>query len=142
MPDPNRLITQLDLSVHTYYRLFKADLLTVGKIAELVPEELLPVLRERRYIDELRAALLAAGYKDPWPELDDPADIVLSPSIDTLGLRADIHEVLAWAGKRTLARVLGTPPDDMLDFLTWNQFDALRRRLTELGHLEPGNIDR
>lgn len=142
MPDPNRLITQLDLSVHTYYRLFKADLLTVAKIAERTPEELLAVLTERRYVDELRDALVRAGYADPWPDLIEGVAILPSPALETLGLRPDIYEVLAWAGKRTLARVLGTPPDDMLDFLTWGQFDELRRRLTELGHIEPGNIER
>ena len=142
-PDPDRLITQLELSVHTYWRLYKADLFTVAKVVDRTPEELLTLFgSERRYLDELRRALLAAGYTDPWPELDEAPELAPSPRIESLGLRADIEKALIANRRRTLARVLGTPADDLLAFLSWEQFDELQRRLLELGHIERGNIER
>jgi hypothetical protein len=139
-PDPNRFITQLDLSVHTYWRLYKADLFTVARIIERGPEELLALFGDRRYLEELRRALREAGYGDPWPGID-LALLTPSPSVEELGLRSDIEAALLRAGVRTLARVLGSPPDDLLGFLSWAQYDELRRRLIELGHAEPGNIE-
>ena len=46
-PDPHRIITQLDLSVRTCWRLYKAALFTVAKIVERAPEELLELFGER-----------------------------------------------------------------------------------------------
>ncbi|HXH23525.1 MAG TPA: hypothetical protein VNN10_16025 [Dehalococcoidia bacterium] len=139
-PDPHRIITQLDLSVRTYWRLYKAALFTVAKIVERAPEELLELFGERGCVEELRDALRRAGYDDPWPELDS-VELVPSPPVRVLGLRADIEAALLRGRLRTVARVLGTPPDDLLSLLTWEQYDELRRRLIELGHAEPGNID-
>jgi hypothetical protein len=139
-PDPHRLITQLDLSVHTYWRLYKADLFTVAKIVERAPEELLALFGDRRCLEELRRALREAGYGDPWPDLD-LATLAPSPPLKALALRSDVEAALGRAGLRTLARVAGTPPDDLLGFLSWEQYDELRRRLIELGHAQPGNIE-
>ena len=142
MADPDRLITQLDLSVHTYWRLYKADLFTVARVVARTPEELLELFdRQRRCLDELREALRLAGYEDPWPELDGGADLSPSPPIASLGLRPDIEEALRRNRRPTLARVLGTPADDLLGFLSWEQLDDLQRRLLELGHVERGNIE-
>ena len=142
MADPDRLITQLDLSVHTYWRLYKADLFTVARVVARTPEELLELFdRQRRCLDELRDALRRAGYEDPWPELEGGAHLSPSPSIASLGLRPDIEDALRRNRRLTLARVLGTPADDLLGFLSWGQLDELQRRLRELGHVERGNIE-
>jgi len=142
MPDPNILITHLDLSVRTYYCLHRAGLFTVAAIVDKTPEELLAVRNfARKCLDELRQRLIDAGYGDPWPELDSGLGPDESPRIESLGLRGDIEAALVRGRARTLARILGTPADDLLGFLSWEQFDSLRARLIELGHIEPGNIE-
>lgn len=143
MPDPNALITQLDLSVRTYYCLHRAGLFTVAMIVEKTPEELLKIGNfGRRSLEELRETLVRAGYNDPWPELDGPPEAASSLPLQRLGLRPDIEAALVAARRTTLARLLGTPGDDLLDFLSWEQYQELRRRLVALGHVEPGNIER
>lgn len=98
-------------------------------------------LLDSGHLEELRRALIAAGYEDPWPELDTVAGLQPSPSTANLGLRPEIESALLRARLRTLARILGTPVDDLMEVLSWDQYDELRRRLVELGYLEPGNIE-
>jgi hypothetical protein len=142
MPDPNRLITQLDLSVHAYYTLHRAGLFTVAMILEKEPGELLAIPSfGRGNLDELRQKLIKAGYDDPWPDLEGFEEADSSPRLAELGLPRDIERVLGLAGRGTLAKVLGTPGDDMLDFMTWEQYQRLRERLFEIGAAEPGDAE-
>ena len=142
MPDPNVLITHLDLSVHTYYALHRAGLFTVRMIVEKEPAELLAVPSfGLKHLEELRSKLIAAGYQDPWPEMDGFVEADSSPRLHTLRLPVDIERALLRAGRGTIAKVLGTPGDDLLGFLTWAQYGALRERLFELGLAEPGHIE-
>jgi DNA-directed RNA polymerase alpha subunit len=143
MPDPNVLITHLDLSVHTYYALHRAGLFTVRMIIEKEPAELLAIPSfGLKYLEELRAKLIEAGYQDPWPEMDAFSEADSSPRLHALRLPLEIERALLRAGRGTIAKVLGTPGDDLLGFLTWDQYSALRLRLIEQGYAEPGNLDR
>ena len=142
MPDPHRLITQLDLSVHTYYTLHRAGLFTVAMIVAKEPEELLAIPSfGPAYLKELRQKLVEAGYEDPWPELDEFAEPDSSARLGEIGLPLDIARALRRAGRGTIAKVLGTPGDDLLAFLSWDQYDRLRARLFELGLAEPGHLE-
>ena len=142
MPDPHRLITHLDLSVHTYYALHRAGLFTVRMIVEKEPAELLSIPSfGLKYLEELRAKLIEAGYQDPWPEMDGFAEADSSPRLHALKLPTEIERALLRAGRGTVAKVLGTPGDDLLAFLSWEQFDRLRERLIEVGYAESGNLD-
>jgi hypothetical protein len=142
MPDPNVLITHLDLSVRTYYCLHRAGLFTVAAIVEKSPDELLEIRNfGRRCLTELREKLIDAGYDDPWPELDGPP-IAGDVDVPRLGLSRAIETALLRARRRTLGMVLGTPADDLVDILGWPRYQELRSHLIELGHAEPGNIER
>jgi hypothetical protein len=142
MPDPNVLITHLDLSVRTYYCLHRAGLFTVSSIVEKEPAELLEIRNFGRHcLDELRQKLMEAGYQDLWPELDNFAEADSSARVTALGLPVDIERALLRAGRGTLAKVLGTPGDDLLAFMSWEDYRTLMRRLIDLGHAEPGDLE-
>ncbi len=135
MPDLNRMITQLELSVHTYWHLYKADLFTVAKVIDKSPREMVEVLGSAEYLNELRAALLFAGYHDPWPELGEAGDLHAARQITTLGLSPYVQYALMQAELWTLGSVLARAPDDLLDVMTWEEYQELRRRLIDLGYL-------